>query len=57
MNDNNVEKAKIIASNLEWAFNHTNLTKEDYDNFHRDCREAGVSSLDVYQYMNDYETI
>lgn len=57
MSNNQVDKAMLIASNWEWKFNNTNLTQKDYDEFHRDCREAGVSPLDVYQYMNDYETI
>lgn len=55
--ENSIETTlMIIASNWEYKFN-TNMTDEDFKNFRQECKDAGVTPLDVYPYMSDYENI
>ena len=53
MQNDKIKKAKIIASNWEWLFNNEDLTNEDLQNFKKDCNEAGVTALDVYEHMSN----
>lgn len=43
--------AQIIALNWAYKFNETHLTEDDLKQFAKECKEAGVTALDVYEYM------
>lgn len=43
--------AQIIAFEWSFKFNESHLTEDELKEFNKQCREAGVSPLEVYEYM------
>ena len=46
-------QVRMIASNWEWKFANLDMSKEDLAEFNKQCKDAGISPLDVYPYMNE----
>lgn len=50
-------RVQILVNKWEYKFNYGSLTDDDLKEFHKDCEEFCVNSMDVTSNMCDYGLI